>query len=104
MTPAQNPDDPKGLIRESYKIEGITLGECRSILVDWALSLPLDADPVAAARRLHAQPAVPDHPMTGLLAEAATARTAPGKRRGGRAGRFAAPHDDPPSGPGGDTR
>jgi hypothetical protein len=32
--------DPKGLIRESYRIEGITAGECRSILVDWALSLP----------------------------------------------------------------
>jgi hypothetical protein len=32
--------DPKGLIRESYRIEGITAGECRSIFVDWALSLP----------------------------------------------------------------
>jgi hypothetical protein len=28
--------DPKGLVRESYRIEGITLGECRSIFVDWA--------------------------------------------------------------------
>jgi hypothetical protein len=30
--------DPKGLIRESYAIEGITPQECRSILIDWALS------------------------------------------------------------------
>ena len=33
--------DPKGLVRESYNIEGITLGECRSIFMDWALSLPV---------------------------------------------------------------
>ena len=32
--------DPKGLIRESYRIEGITPGECRSVFMDWALSLP----------------------------------------------------------------
>ena len=31
--------DPKGLVRESYAIEGITVGECRSIFLDWALSL-----------------------------------------------------------------
>ncbi len=31
--------DPKGLVRESYAIEGITPGECRSIFLDWALSL-----------------------------------------------------------------
>jgi hypothetical protein len=41
--------DPKGLVRESYRIEGITPGECRSILVDWALSLPVDA-PLAGQR------------------------------------------------------
>ncbi len=28
--------DPKGLVRESYAIEGITAGECRSIFMDWA--------------------------------------------------------------------
>ena len=33
--------DPKGLVRESYNIEGITLGECGSIFMDWALSLPV---------------------------------------------------------------
>ena len=33
--------DPKGLVRESYRIDGITPGECRSIFVDWALSLPV---------------------------------------------------------------
>ena len=37
-------DDPKGLIREAYSIDGITKAECRSIFLDWALSLPLEND------------------------------------------------------------
>lgn len=83
-----NPDDPKGLIRESYRIEGITAAECRSILVDWALSLPLDADQPAAAQRLHANQTAPDHPMTHLLAEVIAVKASANQRRGGRAGRF----------------
>jgi hypothetical protein len=78
--------DPKGLIRESYAIDGITLGECRSIFVDWALSLPAGFDMPAAIRLLMAHYARPDHPMTQTLAEGLTP-AAPPKRRGGRAGR-----------------
>ena len=37
-------NDPKALIRESFNIEGITMRECRSIFLDWALSLPNEAD------------------------------------------------------------
>jgi hypothetical protein len=33
-------EDPKGLMREAYRIDGITGGECRTIFLDWALSLP----------------------------------------------------------------
>ena len=40
--------DPKGLIAEAYRIEGIGEGECRSIFLDWALSLP-EGQEVAAA-------------------------------------------------------
>ena len=40
--------DPRGLIRESYRIEGITEAECRSIFMDWALGTPVDADQAAA--------------------------------------------------------
>ena len=40
MTESRDPLDPKGLIREAYRIDGITAGECRSIFLDWALSLP----------------------------------------------------------------
>ena len=43
-------DDPKGLIREAYRIDGIGAGECRSIFMDWALSIDGAAQP--ALRRL----------------------------------------------------
>lgn len=83
-------DDPKGLIRESFRIEGIGTAECRSILVDWALSLDGARDQRAALERLHTRyaAALPGHPMALLLHEAATALPAEGRRRGGRAGRF----------------
>ena len=33
--------DPKGLVRESYNIDGISYGECGQIFIDWVLSLPV---------------------------------------------------------------
>jgi hypothetical protein len=86
-----NEADPKGLIRESYAIEGITLGECRSIFVDWALSLPVDAAMMDALRSLIAHYALsrPDHPMSLVMNEGLTAPAQP-KRRGGRAARVPA--------------
>ena len=82
--------DPKGLVRESYAIEGITKWECRSIFVDWALSLPVGADTSAAITILLEQyaTAAPDHPMSLTLTEGLGAADAP-KRRGGRLGRQA---------------
>ncbi|MCH8467011.1 MAG: hypothetical protein LAT78_10670 [Roseinatronobacter sp.] len=67
----QTSHDPKGLIRESYRMEGISDGECRSILIDWALSLPASADQRAALNDMLAQYGTdhPDHPMTALLRE-----------------------------------
>jgi hypothetical protein len=78
--------DPKGLIRESYAIDGITLGECRSIFVDWALSLPAGADMPAAMTFLLSHYNAPGHPMTETLRAGLAPTDAP-KRRGGRAGR-----------------
>ena len=80
--------DPKGLIRESYAIDGITAGECRSIFLDWALSLPVAADvPIAAGTLIaHYAMRVPDHPMSTVLQEGLAAPRNP-RRRGGRAGR-----------------
>ncbi len=81
--------DPKGLVRESYAIEGITLGECRSIFIDWVLSLPAVVDTPDCLGRLlaHYGAPNPDHPMTAVLTEALTEPAMP-KRRGGRAARF----------------
>ena len=82
--------DPKGLVRESYAIEGITKWECRSIFVDWALSLPVGADTSAAINVLLDQYATtaPDHPMSATLTDGLGTAAAP-KRRGGRWGRQA---------------
>ena len=83
--------DPKGLVRESYAIEGITAPECRSIFLDWALSLKAGTDVAEAARVLIAHYALarPDHPMSGVLEEGLKVPQTPG-RRGGRAARLAA--------------
>lgn len=80
--------DPKGLVRESYLIEGITPGECRSIFVDWALSVPTGISVPDAVRTLVAAygQGEPDHPMTVVLTQALTAPEQP-RRRGGRAAR-----------------
>lgn len=78
--------DPKGLIEEAYKIDGISAAECRSIFLDWALSFGgnpregittlLDRHSVSAG----------DHPMTLTLKEGLVTPTTP-RRRGGRRGR-----------------
>ncbi len=79
--------DPKGLIRESYRIEGIGLAECRSIFLDWAVSLPPGTDPRRALARVIAEyGADRDHPMTLVLTAGLEAAPTP-RRRGGRAGR-----------------
>lgn len=80
--------DPKGLIRESYRIEGITAGECRSIFMDWALSLPLDAETRAPLLYLlQVYGTDTSHPMSTVLQDALEAPDLP-KRRGGRAARL----------------
>ncbi|MDA7424204.1 hypothetical protein [Thalassococcus lentus] len=78
--------DPKGLIADAYRIEGITSGECRSIFLDWALSLPVGADTNPLIAKLLTRHPEPDHPMTAVLIEGQKA-AGPAKRRGGRAAR-----------------
>ena len=80
--------DPKGLIREAYRIDGITEGECRSIFLDWALGVPMDADTQDAVRALletYGDEPV-DHPMTLTLKQALADAGRP-RRKGGRTGR-----------------
>ena len=81
--------DPKGLIRESYRIEGIGTVECRSIFLDWALSLAPGTDQAEAMRVVLASyGADAGHPMSEVLAEGLSRTDAQPARRGGRAGRL----------------
>jgi hypothetical protein len=79
--------DPKALVREAYRIEGISAPECRTIFLDWALSLP---EGIATREALdvlierHGGDA--DHPMSVVLRDGLEQATARG-RRGGRLGR-----------------
>ena len=75
--------DPKGLVREAYRIEGIGAAECRSIFLDWALSLPGDVPPAQALRTLLAAHGAPGHPMTAVLQEGLQTPTPAPRRRGG---------------------
>lgn len=77
--------DPRGLIREAYRIEGISTHECRSIFFDWAMSRPEGIDEGEAIRALLAEHggAAPDHPMTAVLREGLPGTAAPRGRRGG---------------------
>ena len=95
MARATDSIDPRGLIRESYRIEGIRESECRRIFLDWAIGVPLGEDSCAMIRQLllrygneHAQ-----HPMTCVLKDALGPQIG-GVRRGGAQGRRMS-QDDP---------
>lgn len=81
-------DDPRGLIFESYRIAGITPGECRSIFLDWAMNVPQSRDTSAAISALLERYAAanPNHPMTQVLRDGLAAPAQP-RRRGGAMGR-----------------
>ena len=76
--------DQRGLIQESYRIDGIGLPECKSIFLDWAISVPVDVDSLEWVRRLLDKHAAqnPGHPMTQVLTEALNTPS-PTRRRGG---------------------
>ena len=84
MAQSNHPNDPKGLIREAYRIDGISQAECRSIFLDWALSLPGGTDNAAAVSSMlqEYEKYAPDHPMTLILTDGLTSISAP-RRRGG---------------------
>ncbi|KIN72227.1 hypothetical protein [Sulfitobacter guttiformis] len=77
------PEDPKGLIYEAYRIDGITKSECRTIFLDWALSLSVDRETAPAIRRLlETYGGDPAHPMSEVLSEGLHTIATP-RRRGG---------------------
>jgi hypothetical protein len=81
--------DPKGLMREAFVMEEIDDPMCRSVYLDWALSLPGDADAAAMTATLLARygAAYPDHPMTAVLREGVERAARPPRARGRRAAR-----------------
>lgn len=82
-------NDPRGLIHESYRIEGIGMAECRSIFLDWALGQPEGADMREALGELarHYADKAPDHPMSAVIREGLERAARPPARRGGRSAR-----------------
>ena len=81
-------NDPKALIRESFNIEGIKIEECRSIFLDWALSLPNDVDTTKTiSLLLEKYGDQKEHPMLLTLKEGLIKKVRP-IRRGGRKGRM----------------
>ena len=83
-------NDPKALIREAYNIVGISIGECRSIFLDWALSMPLELNTQEVIRAILEQykSIKPDHPMTQTLQEGLTTLATPYRRGGWRSRRI----------------
>ena len=88
MPRQDDPADPRGLIYESYRIDGIGDPECRSIFLDWAIGVPVGQDSSDLVRKLLGRfgAEYPDHPMTTVLKAALTAPERRG-RRGGASGR-----------------
>ncbi len=83
--------DRRGLIREAYRIEGITASQCRSIFLDWVLGAaqtpPLE-EQIAALLAFHgAEDGA--HPMNEVLRAGLEGAGRPGGRRGGWRGRRA---------------
>ncbi|MEM6617972.1 MAG: hypothetical protein AAF761_10265 [Pseudomonadota bacterium] len=80
--------DPRGLIYEAYRIDGITEKECRSIFLDWALGAGLAGEAARAAlRQLLEAYGAPEHPMTRVLEEGLAKVAQSPARRGGAMGR-----------------
>jgi hypothetical protein len=75
-------NDPKGLIAEAYRIDGLSEAECRSIFLDWALSVPGTEDSRALIATLLERHGVAGHPMTRVLQAGLEAQPR-ARRRGG---------------------
>ena len=80
--------DPRGLIKDSYAIAGITEPQCRSIFLDWAIGVPAGQEmrPMVAELLAIYVGDHPDHPMTGVLRDG-LGDAGPARRRGGRKAR-----------------
>jgi hypothetical protein len=80
--------DPRGMIYEAYRIEGVSLEECRMIFLDWAMNTPQGDMKIYLEELLSEYQADNlDHPMTQVIREGLKTSDKSGKRRGGRTAR-----------------
>jgi hypothetical protein len=76
--------DPRGMIFEAYRIEGISLEECRMIFLDWAMHTPQGDMKIYLQELLvEYEHSNENHPMTQVIKEGLTTSKEGGKRRGG---------------------
>ena len=84
MTLSEKELDPKRLIFESFQMDAITEAECKSIFLDWALSMPSEVGTTDALKQLIAiYGDQENHPMLEILNAGLHRVSAPPKRRGG---------------------
>jgi hypothetical protein len=86
MPRSDDPNDPRGLIQEAFRMDGITPSECRSVFLDWALWAGADYRVMVTEMMTRHADAAQDHPMMVTL-RAALGTPPVATRRGGRAGR-----------------
>ena len=81
--------DPRGLLFEAYRIDGITAPDCKTIFLDWLLGLGRDINVHSAIKAAldEYQESNPKHPMTLVLIEGLEVDKKAKGRRGGRIGR-----------------
>lgn len=80
--------DPRGMIYEAYRIEGVSVEECRMIFLDWAMHTP-QGDMKAYLQELlvEYETGNAEHPMTQVIKDGLITSKTAGKRRGGRSAR-----------------
>ncbi|MFT4715506.1 MAG: hypothetical protein ACI861_002317 [Paracoccaceae bacterium] len=83
--------DPRGLIFETYRMDGIRIEECRSVFLDWALGQAIGVDMNAALLELKGEYVAtnPGHPMNEVIEEGLTRSAGPTGRKGGHSARTA---------------
>ena len=79
-------EDPRGLLYEAYQIDVITLADCKTIFLDWALGLDYNIDQIKAVISAleEYEEDNPIHPMTKVLREGIVIQGKSRKRLGGR--------------------
>ena len=79
-------EDPRGLLYEAYQIDGISLADCKTIFLDWALGLDYNIDQIKAVSSAleEYEEDNPKHPMTTVLRDGIILKGKPRKRLGWR--------------------